>query len=92
MLGKRPGNVVVLAGNNRRKIEYIYRTIDEGLHVLSDKLMAIDFENWEKFTSAFEKAERNNVLLYDIMTERYEVTSNTVKMLKCSMPTVGRRC
>jgi predicted dehydrogenase len=76
MLRERPGNVVVLAGNNRKKTEYIYRTINEGLHVLSDKPMVIDLENWETLAMAFEKAERNNVFIYDIMTERYEVTSN----------------
>ncbi len=81
MLEERPGNVVVLAGNNRKKTEYIYRTIDEGFHVLSDKPMAIDLENWEKLASAFEKAERNNIFLYDIMTERYEVTSNLQRYL-----------
>jgi predicted dehydrogenase len=76
MLSERPGNVVVLAGNNRKKTEYIYDMINEGLHVLLDKPMAIDLKNWEKLAVAFEIAERNNVFIYDIMTERYEVTSN----------------
>ncbi len=75
MLEEKKGNVVVLAGNNRRKTTYIKRAVDEGLNVLSDKPMAINAENFELLKEAFESAERNNVLLYDIMTERYEITS-----------------
>ncbi len=75
MISERKGNVVVLAGNNRRKTTYIKRVVDEGFNVLSDKPMAINPENFELLREAFESAERNNVLLYDIMTERYEITS-----------------
>jgi predicted dehydrogenase len=75
MISERKGNVVVLAGNNRRKTAYIKRIVDEGLNVLSDKPMAINPGNFKLLKEAFESAERNNVLLYDIMTERYEITS-----------------
>ena len=75
MLSERPGNVMVTAGNNRLKTEYIKRAVDNGIFVLSDKPMAIDSDGWQLLVDAFESAERNNVLLYDIMTERYEVTS-----------------
>jgi predicted dehydrogenase len=75
MLSERPGNVMVTAGNNRLKTEYIKQAVDNGIYVLSDKPMAIDSEGWQLLVDAFESAERNNVLLYDIMTERYEVTS-----------------
>src|SRR5574338_756623 len=34
--------VVVLAGNNQLKTEYIKKSIDDGLNVLADKPMAID--------------------------------------------------
>ena len=75
MVAERKGNVVVLAGNNRRKTAYIKRIVDEGMNVLSDKPMAINSENFELLKEAFESAERNDVLLYDIMTERYAITS-----------------
>ena len=75
MLSGKKGNVVVLAGNNRQKTNYIKRAVDEGLNVLSDKPMAINRENFELLKTAFESAAANNVLLYDIMTERYEITS-----------------
>ena len=75
MVEEKKGNVVVLAGNNRKKTSYIKRAVDEGLNVLSDKPMAINSENFELLKKAFDAAEANNVLLYDIMTERYEITS-----------------
>src|SRR5215203_6328967 len=39
MLADRAGHVVVIAGNNARKTEYIVRSIDAGLNVLADKPM-----------------------------------------------------
>src|ERR1017187_9796066 len=41
MLHEKAGNVVVLAGNNAHKIEYIYRSVSAGFNVLADKPMAI---------------------------------------------------
>jgi len=75
MIRERPGNVVVISGNNRRKIEYIESCVQAGLHVLADKPMAIDTDSFHRLCRAFEIAQRNGVLLYDIMTERYEITT-----------------
>ncbi len=81
MLSERKGNVVVLAGNNRQKTNYIISSVEAGLNVLSDKPMAINPANFELLVEAFEIAGKNNVLLYDIMTERYEITSILQKEL-----------
>ncbi len=70
MLSEKKGNVVVLAGNNERKTEYIKKSIDDGLNVLADKPMAINTTNFDTLLHAFEDAKKNNVILYDIMTER----------------------
>lgn len=75
MLRERPGNVIVLAGNNRRKTEYINAAVDAGIHVLADKPMCIDVEGWKLLQASFDSARQNGVLLYDIMTERFEITS-----------------
>lgn len=75
MLKEKPGNVVVIAGNNQNKTEYIKESVDAGLNVLADKPMAIDDNGFELLKSAFASAQKHNVLLYDIMTERYEITS-----------------
>lgn len=81
MLDERKGNLVVLAGNNREKIDYITRSIDAGLNVLADKPMAINPKGFSKLVDAFAKAEEHGVLLYDIMTERYEINTMLQKEL-----------
>lgn len=78
---EKKGNVVVLAGNNQKKGEYIHRCVNNGLNVLSDKPMAITPETFELLKQSFADAKKNNVLLYDIMTERYEITTMLQKEL-----------
>ncbi len=75
MLKDRAGNVVVLAGNNARKTDYINRSVSAGFNVLADKPMAITPANFDLLCKAFRRAADRKVLLYDIMTERYEITS-----------------
>jgi len=75
MLAEKQGNVVVMAGNNGKKTEYIHRSIEAGFNVLADKPMAINPSNFAMLEDALSLAERNKVLLYDIMTERYEITT-----------------
>jgi predicted dehydrogenase len=75
MLREKAGNVVVLAGNNAHKTEYIDRSISAGFNVLADKPMAITPADFKLLCKAFTRAAANQVLLYDIMTERYEITS-----------------
>lgn len=75
MIGDKPGNVVVLSGNNRKKTEYIIKSLEAGLNVLADKPMVINHSDFQLLTEAFEEADQKNLLLYDIMTERYEITT-----------------
>ena len=75
MLSEKKGNVVVLAGNNRHKTEYIKKSIDAGFNVLGDKPMVINFNNFNLLQQAFEQAGKKKLLLYDIMTERSEITN-----------------
>jgi predicted dehydrogenase len=75
MLAEKAGNVVVLAGNNGKKTQYIKEALGAGLNVLSDKPMAIDRDGFALLEECFETAKKNNVLLYDIMTERNEITT-----------------
>lgn len=81
MLADKKGNVVVLSGNNRQKTAYIKACVDAGLHVLSDKPMCIDAKGFALLKASFESAKAKNVLLYDIMTERYEITAMLQKEL-----------
>ena len=75
MLKEKKGNLVILAGNNQLKTDYILSAVKNGLNVLSDKPMAIDKAGFEKLKDAFETAKKNKVQLYDIMTERFEITT-----------------
>lgn len=75
MLADRAGNVVVLSGNNGRKTEYIEAAVDNGLNVLADKPMVIDPAEYDLLKSTLEEAEEKGLLVYDIMTERFEITT-----------------
>lgn len=87
MLREKPGNVVVLAGNNQRKTDYIMKSVAAGLNVLADKPMAITPAGFQELKKAFGEAKEKGVLLYDIMTERYVVT-NILQKAFSHMPEV----
>lgn len=90
MLADKPGNVVVLSGNNRKKAEYISKSINAGLNVLADKPMIISPEDFPKLEEAFKVAAEKGILLYDIMTERYEVTTILQKELSFKEEIFGK--
>lgn len=81
MTSARKGSVVVLAGNNHDKTKYIDAAVRAGMHVLADKPMAITQEDFTSLRKSFADAEAANVLLYDIMTERSEITNILQKEL-----------
>jgi predicted dehydrogenase len=71
----KPGNIVVLSGRNRLKIQYIRAALEAGLHVLADKPWIIRIEDLPALEEALTLARRRGLTAYDIMTERYEITS-----------------
>jgi predicted dehydrogenase len=75
LLRERPGDVVVLAGRNRVKIDYIEAAVGAGLHVLADKPWVIDSADLPRLAAVLDAAERRGLVAYDIMTERHEITS-----------------
>ena len=81
MISEKKGNVVMLSGNNELKSEYILTSLQNGLNVLADKPMAIDAKGFEKIKKSFEVAKQNKLQLYDIMTERLEITSILQRLL-----------
>ena len=81
MLQEREGNVVMLSGNNKKKASYILSAIENDFHVYADKPMAINASNYEALLKAFSLAEKKGLLLYDIMTERSEITTVLQKEL-----------
>lgn len=81
MIGEKKGNVVVISGNNEAKTEYIHASVSAGLNVLADKPMVITPEDFSLLEESFRIAAENDVLLYDIMTERHEITTMLQKAL-----------
>lgn len=75
MLKDKPGNVVIISGNNAKKAKYILACVEAGLNVLADKPMAITPADFHLIEKAFIEARRRGVFLLDIMTERYEITT-----------------
>jgi hypothetical protein len=77
MISEKTGNTVVLAGNNQQKnkTEYILQSLRAGFQVLADKPMVIDDQGFGLLQQAFDTAAGRRLILYDIMTERYEITS-----------------
>jgi predicted dehydrogenase len=75
MVGDKAGNVVVISGNNALKGKYILACVQAGLNVLADKPMAITPEDFQRVKQALEEAPKRNVLLYDIMPERFEIAT-----------------
>lgn len=75
MLRSKPGNVVLFTGRNRGKIDRILASLEAGINVLADKPWIIASADMPKLAKALELADRKGLIGYDIMTERFEVTS-----------------
>jgi predicted dehydrogenase len=75
MLKDKAGNVVMLASNNLKKTDYISQSINHGFNVLADKPMAIDAQGFKALKETFKNAQDKKLFLYDVMTERYEITN-----------------
>lgn len=87
MIAEKKGNVVVLSGNNEKKTEYILQSLQNGFNVFADKPMVINSNDFQLLKQAFETAVKNKLLLYDIMTERYEIATILQREL-AAMPEV----
>lgn len=87
MIADKPGNVMVVAGKNSKKIDYVLEAVKAGLNVYADKPLIINTEGFEKLKKAFEIAKKNDVLIYDIMTERFESTT-MMQRLFSTLPSV----
>ena len=75
MLAARDGNGVVRAGKNRRKIDYIEAAVGAGLNVLADKPWIIRSADLPRLERVLEEAGSRGLIAYDIMTERFEITT-----------------
>jgi predicted dehydrogenase len=75
MLRERPGNAVVISGRNQGKIDRVKACVEAGLNVLADKPWIINSGDLSKLEAALNAADQKGIIAYDIMTERYEITT-----------------
>ncbi|MFN8091648.1 MAG: putative oxidoreductase C-terminal domain-containing protein [Vicinamibacteria bacterium] len=75
MLREKPGNVVVLSGRNKGKMDRIEACVNAGMNVLADKPWLIESADFPKLERTLAAAEAKGLVAYDVMTERYEVTT-----------------
>jgi predicted dehydrogenase len=89
MLSERPGNVVVISGNNRGKIDRIDAVIKHGLHVLADKPWIIEPEELPKLQGALNAAYAG--VACDAMTQRFEISCLLCREM-VNTPDIFGRC
>jgi predicted dehydrogenase len=75
MLRERRGQIVVMSGRNRGKVDRILACVRAGLHVLADKPWIIEEEDLPKLEAALDSADRRHVIAFDAMTQRFEITA-----------------
>jgi predicted dehydrogenase len=74
MLAERPGQIAVLSGRNRAKVDRIGSVVRAGLHGLIDKPWVIEPEDLPKLAATLDDARTRGIVVYDGMTQRYEIT------------------
>ncbi len=89
MLREKPGNVVVLSGRNRTKIDDILAAVEAGLNVLADKPWIVEAGEFPKLERALDLAAKRQLVAYDVMTERSEITSILQRELMHDAAVVG---
>ena len=77
LLDDRPGEVVILAGRNDRKMALMRRLHDGGLHVLADKPWLAGPEGLDDLRHTLA----GGPLAMEIMTGRHEITSVLIRTL-----------
>ncbi|MHB9027534.1 MAG: putative oxidoreductase C-terminal domain-containing protein [Candidatus Latescibacterota bacterium] len=89
LLKERPGSIVVISGKNDEKIDRVLAGLNAGFHVLVDKPWIIDHRKFALLDSALALAETKNRAAFDIMTERYEITTILQKFLAARKDVFG---
>ena len=89
MCREHPGNAVVLSGRNRGKVGRIQASLDAGLHALADKPWILEAADLPKLEAALNTADRRGLVALDIMTERFEVTTELQRELVNDRETFG---
>lgn len=84
------GGIVVLSGRNAKKMDRIEAAVKAGFHVLADKPWTLSSADIPRMKATLELAGRKGLVAYDIMTERYEMTSIVARELVGDPAVFGR--
>jgi predicted dehydrogenase len=89
--GREPrGNVVVLAGRNDLKIDYIEAAVRSGQNVLADKPWIIASKDLPRLEAVLDQAERERLVAYDVMTQRFDIAYQLQQALVNDERLLGR--
>jgi predicted dehydrogenase len=72
---EQPGNTVILSGRNRTKIDLMLLAVTNCLNVIADKPWIVEHDDFPKLIELFNQAELRDVLVWDMLTERHEITN-----------------
>ena len=86
---EKPGDIVLISGSNNKKIDRILACINAGLNVLADKPWIIEPGKFQLLESIFTEAEKKGLIAYDMMTERFEITSILQRLIVAHEPVFG---
>jgi len=81
MLDEKLGDIVVLSGRNDAKIGRLLASVRNGYNALVDKPWIIDPAAFDSVKTVLDEAQQRGLVAYDIMTERYEITSIVQRLL-----------
>jgi predicted dehydrogenase len=90
MAAEHPGNFVVMSGRNQAKIDRILKSVSAGIHVLADKPWILSSAGLPKISQALDLADSKRLIAFDIMTERFEITSILQRALVNDPAVFGR--
>ena len=89
MLEERSGDIAVLSGRNQPKIDRILDCVQGGLSVLADKPWVIEAAKLPVLESVIAEAKAGGKVVYDIMTERKEITTILQRAIISDKATFG---
>jgi predicted dehydrogenase len=82
MSRERPGTVAIFSGRNRGKIDRVRTAIEAGINVLADKPLIIRREDLPALEEASQMADQRELILFDMMGGRHEITANLAILLR----------
>lgn len=86
---RAPG-IVVLSGRNPKKAQRIADAVRAGFHVLADKPWTLKSSELPIIEAALDEAGKKGLVVYDIMTERYDATMLAARALLSDPAVIGR--